>query len=260
MQKIAVLLLLVLSCLCTPLSAQENGPQLSTTILHLDSLFWQAYNTCNLEKMADYFTEDVEFYHDKGGATFGLPALLAATKKGMCNSDGSFRLRREAVTGSVQVFPLMKNDAVYGAILSGEHVFYVLEKGKAERLDGKAAFTHLWLLQNGAWKMARVLSYDHGPAPYINKRQVVTLPDTMLQTYAGTYKGAQSGTVQIQVDNGSLTMLAGGHPFKLYAAKEGFFFSKERDLTFEFVKTGQAVTRLIVRERGEIAEELVAER
>src|SRR5690606_476647 len=142
-----------------PLYAQENGRQLSATILRLDSLFWQAYNTCNLEKMADHFTDDVEFYHDKGGATFGLPALLAATRKGMCNEAGSFRLRREAVDGTVKVFPLLEDGAVYGAILTGEHVFYVLEKGKAERLDGKARFTHLWLLQDGSWKMARVLSY-----------------------------------------------------------------------------------------------------
>ena len=53
---------------------------------------------------------------------------------------------------------------VYGAILSGEHVFYVRQKGKPEVLDGRAKFTHLWLLKDGVWKMSRVLSYDHGPA------------------------------------------------------------------------------------------------
>jgi hypothetical protein len=58
----------------------------------------------------------------------------------------------------------------YGAILTGEHVFYILEKGKSERLDGLAKFTHVWRFKDNEWKMHRVLSYDHGPAPYINKR------------------------------------------------------------------------------------------
>jgi len=31
--------------------------------------------------------------------------------------------------------------------------------------DGLAKFFHVWLLKDGTWKMARVISYDHGPAP-----------------------------------------------------------------------------------------------
>jgi hypothetical protein len=53
---------------------------------------------------------------------------------------------------------------VYGAVMTGEHLFYLREPGKAEFPDGRARFAHLWLLKDGAWRMARVLSYDHGPA------------------------------------------------------------------------------------------------
>jgi hypothetical protein len=139
-------------------------------ILHNDSLFWKAYNNCDTDSQQQFFTEDIEFYHDKGGPLKGIENLMSTIKKNLCG-DEKFRLRREAVTGTVKVFTLNKGDSVYGAIISGEHVFYILEPGKKERLDGLAKFTHLWVLQDNVWKMSRVLSYDHGPAPYINKRK-----------------------------------------------------------------------------------------
>lgn len=135
------------------------GPALEAAILHLDSLFWQAYNVCDVDKMSDFLTEDVEFYHDKNGLATTRGRLMESIKKGLCGNE-NFRLRREAVAGTIAVFPLEG----YGAILTGEHVFYVLEKGKPERLDGLARFTHVWLYKDKAWKMARILSYDHGPA------------------------------------------------------------------------------------------------
>lgn len=52
---------------------------------------------------------------------------------------------------------------MYGAVLSGEHVFYVLDKGKRDRLDGRARFLHVWLVKDGVWRMSRVLSFDHDP-------------------------------------------------------------------------------------------------
>ncbi len=61
------------------------------------------------------------------------------------------------------MFPLRCGDALYGAIMTGEHRFHVRAPGRPEALDGVAKFTHLWLLQDGGWKLARVLSFDHGP-------------------------------------------------------------------------------------------------
>jgi ketosteroid isomerase-like protein len=144
-------------------AAAENAPDVSAAVLQRDGAFWKAYNACDVPAMAEFFTEDVEFYHDRGGATLGHPAFVAALREGLCGNPDS-TLRREAVDGTVHVFPMKKNDVVYGAILSGEHVFYVRQKGKPELLDGRAKFTHLWTVKDGVWKMSRVLSYDHGPA------------------------------------------------------------------------------------------------
>jgi hypothetical protein len=167
MKKILINLVCGMLLITSPFSqllfAQKEDQQLTSTILRKDSLFWMAYNSCDTVKFREFFINDVEFYHDKGGITLGLENLLAITKKNLCGPN-DFRLRREAVPGTVKVYPMQSSGVIYGAIISGEHVFYIKQAGK-ETLDGLAKFTHLWLLKNGVWKMTRVLSYDHGPAP-----------------------------------------------------------------------------------------------
>ncbi len=152
-------LLPIFLLLTATLSAQDN----TTEILRLDSIFWEAYNRCDVPQMMSMFTEDIEFYHDKGGPTFGLPAFTKSVKNSLC-ADPSFRLRREALPGTVKVFPMHDDGELYGAVLSGEHVFYIIENGGTPKLDGQARFTHLWKKTEQGWKMSRVLSYDHGPA------------------------------------------------------------------------------------------------
>lgn len=251
-----LLLLLLLLCFTRESSAQGSDSELSTLILQKDSLFWQAYNTCNIQTMMSFFSADVEFYHDKGGLTFGTADLESSFEKGVCSNRDSFTLRRAVVDGSVKVFPLRKAGLLYGAIISGEHTFYVKYKGKKEQAEGLARFTHVWLLKDGSWKMTRILSYDHGPAPYINKRNVATLPAAILKTYAGKYQGPATKDMRIESENATLLMIIGAKKFVLYPERENFFFSKERDLTFEFIKQGKAIKKLIVRERDEVAEEL----
>src|SRR6266513_590525 len=38
-------------------------------ITHMDSIVFNAFNTRNVDKFKTLFTEDLEFYHDKGGLT-----------------------------------------------------------------------------------------------------------------------------------------------------------------------------------------------
>ncbi|MBX3256964.1 MAG: DUF4440 domain-containing protein [Chitinophagaceae bacterium] len=237
-------------------SAQSSKQELTDTILHKDSAFWKAYNECDADGFRKFFADDVEFYHDKGGLTLGGDDLLSSFKNNLC-SNSHFRLRREAVEGSVKVFPLEKNNVIYGAILSGEHIFYIIENG-SERPDGQAKFTHVWLLKNNNWKMERVLSYDHGPVAYTNRRKEITLPDKILQQYAGTYTGPQTGKMSIKNNQGKLTLQIGEKKFILYPETENRFFSKERDLVFEFVTDAKKQpTKMIVYERGVVVEEAI---
>lgn len=142
-------------------SAQPVAPDPAAAVRVRDDAFWRAYNACDTAAFRGFFTTDVEFYHDRGGATIGLDALDAGLAKNLCG--GASKLRREAVPDTVRWSILRNGDAVYGAIVAGEHVFYVRAPDKPEVLDGGARFTSLWLLQDGTWKMARLLSHDHGP-------------------------------------------------------------------------------------------------
>lgn len=239
------------------LLAQPENQNLTTTILLKDSLFWTAYNSCNIESMKQFFTDDVEFYHDKGGLTLGLENLTTSLRKNLCSNE-NLKLRREAVGGSVKVFSLQSSNVIYGAIISGEHVFYVLEKGKEERLDGLAKFTDVWVLRDNAWKMSRILSYDHGPAPYVTHRKVIKLPDSILNQFVGQYIAPQAGLCKVQRENDLLHLLIGDQKYVLYPQSDNSFFVKERDLTFDFSKNGQGtVSKMIVREKGKIVEEAV---
>lgn len=156
----AVWLVLAGAAVVPPAIGAQGDP--AAVVQARDDGFWRAYNACDTAALRGFFTADVEFYHDRGGPTIGLEALDAALAKNLCG--GGNRLRREPVDGTIRLSILRNGDSVYGAIVAGEHLFYVREPGKAEFLDGRARFVTLWLLRDGAWKMARLLSYDHGPA------------------------------------------------------------------------------------------------
>ena len=163
----AILPLLMSFLLPGPLSpafGQTADSAAEQKIRYADSTFWVAYNSCDVAGMMKYFTTDIEFYHDKGGITLGVSALGDAMQRGICNPADSSTLRRELVPGSTRVFLMKKAGVIYGAVFSGDHTFHVTANGQKERPVGIAKFTHLWLLQDSEWKMARVLSFDHQPA------------------------------------------------------------------------------------------------
>jgi hypothetical protein len=151
---------------------------------------------------------------------------------------------------------LMKNgEPIYGAILSGEHMFYVLEKGKEPRLDGQAKFTHLFIKTTGGWQMSRVLSYDHGPASYVNHRKEIRVNQRTLNRHVGSYHGPQTGLCVINEEGGFLNLTIGEKKFLLRPETETIFFASDRDLTFEFATDSSSKARkMIVRENGKVVE------
>ena len=240
--------------------SQTEQQKLTATILHLDSAFWNAYNNCDSTHFKDFLSDDVEFYHDKGGVTTNAKSLIEALNKNICGNAAS-RLRRQAVAGTVKVYPMQDGDKIYGAIISGEHNFYITPKDKPEFQSGVANFTQLWQLKNGEWKMTRILSYNHHEPEFKNTRKEVELPAKQLDQLTGNYKSEQSGAMTVMREDKVLILKGGGNSFTLYPMTGTSFFTKDRDLVFEFVKdsTGKPL-KLRVKERGAVADELVFEK
>jgi ketosteroid isomerase-like protein len=136
-----------------PLDKITNQAELERTITALDAQLFNAYNRCDLEKFGSFIAEDIEFYHDKAGNTFGRPALVEAIKNNICG-----KVTRELAPGTLQVYP-MKG---YGALELGVHRFR--HPGETNDVLGEASFIHLWQYKDGAWKITRVISYDHHEA------------------------------------------------------------------------------------------------
>ena len=136
-----------------PLDKIQNQEELNKAITALDAALFDAYNKCDLVKFASFIDEHVEFYHDQGGVTLGQQALTDSVKKNICSTT-----TRELVPGTLQIY-YMKG---YGAIEMGVHRFH--HPGHPEIGDGEGKFVHLWQYKDGAWKVTRVLSYDHHAA------------------------------------------------------------------------------------------------
>jgi hypothetical protein len=134
---------------------QPNSPvpkELYDKIASLDSALFRTFNTCDLEAFATFFSDDIEFYHDKGGVTPSVQALVESIKNNVCG-----KLRRELVAGSLEVYPIPN----FGALQVGAHRFYTRTGDKENPPGVPAKFVHLWQQKDGVWKITRVFSYDH---------------------------------------------------------------------------------------------------
>lgn len=132
-------------------SAVETTGPLYETVLALDKEVFAAFNTCaapgQLQRHAEFFSEAVEFYHDKGGVTWNRVEMLANTAKYVC---GNFS--RELVPGSFRVYPVKD----FGAIAQGVHKFCQFKSGACE---GAAEFFIVWQQQGSRWSITRVFSF-----------------------------------------------------------------------------------------------------
>ena len=123
------------------------------TIAYLDSVFFNAFNTRNADKLKTLLSDNLEFFHDLGGVT-NYSQNIDAFKKSF---ESERRVRRELVKGTLEVYPIKD----YGAVETGTHRFYATEKGQQENLSSEAKFVQVWQKKDGVWKITRIISYGH---------------------------------------------------------------------------------------------------
>ena len=116
----------------------------------LDAELFAAVNGCDLKKLASLVDDHIEFFHGTDGLTLGKQSMVDSGRKNICGTD----FRRVLVSGTLRVYP-MKG---YGVLEIGVHRFL---HSKTHGATGEASFIHLWQYKGGAWKLTRVISYDH---------------------------------------------------------------------------------------------------
>ena len=129
---------------------KPDNQKLYDTIVRLDHIFFEAYNTCNLnlDKYGSFFSENIEFYHDRGGLMTSKQDLISATQKNICG-----KVTRELVKRSIEVYPIKD----FGAIEIGLHKFHNNEE-PVGTLSKVGRFLILWENKNNDWKIKRVVS------------------------------------------------------------------------------------------------------
>jgi hypothetical protein len=144
-----------------PEIVSPENQKLYNLLKEKDSLLFQiGFNQIDTAQIAALACTDFEFYHDEHGIT--------ETKSDFVKSIGGlkdlpFKTWRTLVKGSMEVFPLYKDNkqVLSGAIQNGTHDFYQQIEGEKARKTNTARFTHLWIIEDGNWKLKRVLSFDH---------------------------------------------------------------------------------------------------
>jgi len=128
--------------------------ELYAEILKQDSILFTAFNNCDINTFRKMFTDDLEFYHDKGGLT-GIDHTMNFMNETCTNTER--KVRRGLIKEGMEVYPIKD----YGAVQIASHSFYITEKGKQEVRSGTFKFVHVWKKTNEGWKISRVVSYDH---------------------------------------------------------------------------------------------------
>ncbi|MFL5788558.1 MAG: nuclear transport factor 2 family protein [Flavisolibacter sp.] len=145
----------VLSCTSTKNAKTSGVPpyvpenkELYDTIVQMDSILFDSYNNCKLNVFASLVSEDIEFFHDRGGLDTSKNDIVQAIKNNICG-----KVTRELLKGSIEVYPIPN----YGAVEMGAHRFY----NNQEKDNGPSRFSKfvtVWHRENGNWRISRVIS------------------------------------------------------------------------------------------------------
>jgi ketosteroid isomerase-like protein len=129
------------------LQTYSQADTLYQTVFKLDSIFFDAYNKCDMTAQAEFYSDSIEFYHDKGGLTTSKQQILDATRNNICG-----KVTRELVKGSIEVSPVPG----YGAVEIGMHMFH--NNQEKDQVPHPSKFVIIWRNKNGRWSITRVIS------------------------------------------------------------------------------------------------------
>jgi ketosteroid isomerase-like protein len=126
---------------------KAQDQKLYDEIVKMDEVFFTAYNKCDMKTQANILSEDLEFFHDKGGLATSKQSILESLEKNICN-----KVKRTLIKGSIEVYPINN----YGAVQIGFHKFFNKLEPTAKSIPSK--FITIWKKEKDGWKITRVVS------------------------------------------------------------------------------------------------------
>lgn len=129
--KIIILTFLLVTLTYNQNHAQQNkvlidkyipiNEKVYSKIIEMDSIFFSAYNNCDIQKQTAIYADELEFFHDKGGLITSKKEVLESTEKFICN-----KVTRKVLKKTIEVYPIKD----YGAVEIGFHEFYNNQESK----------------------------------------------------------------------------------------------------------------------------------
>lgn len=159
MKVILLLIGLLVSETSSQLRAQTND-----ILTKFTNDYFESYNSCNVDRLLELCTDDIEVYHDLVGLTNGKADFKIQSKK-FCDwlaTPDAPNVKAEIV-GDLKIQELKtKADNTYGAIITGTIDFIAISKQNGTRTkSGTSDFIWILRLTNGTWQIARDVSYNH---------------------------------------------------------------------------------------------------
>jgi ketosteroid isomerase-like protein len=127
--------------------ASDQPRTLYDSIVAMDAKWEDAYDNCKMDVMEDLISEDLEFYHDRGGLMTSKQKLNEALKNNICG-----KVTRELKPGSIEVYEIKG----WGAVEIGMHGF-INNQEPASQIH-YAKFIHMWKREGGKWRISRAIS------------------------------------------------------------------------------------------------------
>ena len=219
----------------------EKKSDLFTTLKAKDNLLFEVgFNQCNLNQLDKLVMDDIEFYHDRDGITKSKKVFIDSIKENLCLS-GKNIINRVLDKKSLEIFPLYKEDKLYGALQTGIHSFG----------DTKANFSHIWLLKNNDWKISRVISYNHRQEKNTSKSEFITLSNDELKRYVGVYEFSPDFILTILIRGNQLYGTSQGDEVAINCYATHKFIDEEQTHNLAFIVDNKGnVTNLLMKGSG----------
>lgn len=125
----------------------EESSDMHQKLVALDKTYFDAYNSCDLVTQANLYSEDIEFFHDRGGLSTDKQGIIDALEKNICG-----KVTRTLVDGSLEVYPIPD----YGAVVMGLHSF--ANNQEPDAISTPSKFVMIWKKSEANWQITKVIS------------------------------------------------------------------------------------------------------